>query len=99
MELNPDQPFAPAMRRIFIQKNAHHVTVPQMNSCVASRYHLHVVPILVFDEALQLIGISGGPKHSGLFPIACEAEHPAQSQKSPPALFIELSGEQLLRVN
>ena len=97
MQLDADQARHLAARLVIVHDLAHHVAVDHLDDRVATRNDMDVVPVILFDQLLQLIAVAERADRALLVPVADVRDHAAQREEAAAPFFVDLAGVPLLR--
>src|ERR1019366_1394985 len=84
---------------IVVDQHAGDTAVEQLDDGVAAGDEVEVIPVLAFDQILQLRAIADGADDCGFLALADIAELAAHGEKAAPALFVDLAGVLLLAIH
>src|ERR1039457_1720727 len=84
---------------IVVDQHAGDTAVEQLDDGVAAGDEVEVIPVLAFDQLLQLLAIADGADDCGFLALADIAELAAHGEKAAPALFVDLAGVLLLAIH
>src|SRR5262249_52684602 len=84
---------------VVVDQLAHQVAVHNLNDQVAARDDIDVIPVVDLDEVLELRAIAYRPDIRRLLAVRNNVDLTAQRQKPAAALFVNLAGVLLARVD